>query len=255
KYILPADEEERARLGRQHALIVHLFGDQLLPEEVELKEGDKVLDSGCGPGWWVLALAEQAPKGVDIQGFDIEPRLLPSSHPQNTQFTVHSMLDLSPTWSSTFTVAHQRLTLAALDWPGWQTTLHNLLRVLKPGGVLVLVDQARASWHLPDTAPVTTSIPYTHRLEILSERLFVAKNLLINCGERLPFLVREAGFEDVVVERRRASFGEGDGEGWRENALGVARGLKGPVLKAGAGFGLIHTEADWDDLMAHVEEE
>jgi len=255
KYVLPADEEERNRLEKQHQLLKELWGGELLPPDVELEEGDKVLDSACGPGFWVLDLSTSAPKDVQIHGYDIEPRLLPAFHPQNTIFTVHSMLDHFASWTNKFAVAHQRLTLAALDWPGWQITLHNLFRVLKPGGALVIVDQARASWHLPDDAPVETSIPYTHRLEVVVERLFVARNLLINCGERLPWLIREAGFEDVEVERRTARFTPaGEGEGWRENALGVARGLKGPVLKAG-GFGLIHNETEWDDLVAHVEEE
>ncbi|EJU04795.1 S-adenosyl-L-methionine-dependent methyltransferase [Dacryopinax primogenitus] len=254
KYLLPADEEEHHRLGRQNDLLRALFDDELLPSDVHLREGDKVLDSGCGPGFWALDLAAAVPINVEIHGFDIEQRMLPSQHPANTIFTVHNMLDLSQSWSHTFAVAHQRLTLSALDWPGWQTTLRNLFRVLKPGGHLIIVDQARASWHLPDDAPVETNISYTHRLEVLVERLFVAKNLLINCGERLPFLIKEAGFEDVEVERRRARFGPEEGEGWRENALGVARGLKGPILKAG-GFGLMHSEQEWDNLMAHVDEE
>src|SRR5947207_5809883 len=66
----PMDAEnaaEMARLVRQARLISHLTG--LLPISLTPFQQGSVLDLGCGPGEWVLALADQY-RAIEFMGID-----------------------------------------------------------------------------------------------------------------------------------------------------------------------------------------
>src|SRR5947207_1417594 len=67
----PIDAEnaaEMARITRQARVFTSTNG--LLPADLHLKDGQRVLDIGCGPGEWVFSLAEMYP-GIEIVGIDI----------------------------------------------------------------------------------------------------------------------------------------------------------------------------------------
>lgn len=50
KYVLPSDQVEKDRLARQHEIIKTANGGKILLAPISLRPGDKVLDSGTGPG-------------------------------------------------------------------------------------------------------------------------------------------------------------------------------------------------------------
>ncbi|KAF9012745.1 hypothetical protein BDQ17DRAFT_1321692 [Cyathus striatus] len=133
-YALPADEEERLRLTNQHEFLKRTFGGRILLAPVTLKDSDDVLDACTGTGIWLLELAKGVPEGVQLEGFDIEPRLFPAeeSRPENVKFSVHSIFGV-----------HQRLLVMGLRREEWPLALKELHRVTKPGGWVELCEFAK----------------------------------------------------------------------------------------------------------------
>ncbi|KAJ1568618.1 hypothetical protein HK405_015921, partial [Cladochytrium tenue] len=64
-YFLPSDSGERKRLQMQHIVLRQVFGGLFhTPQRALLEDpsvGAKVLDVGCGPGFWTLEMATKFP--------------------------------------------------------------------------------------------------------------------------------------------------------------------------------------------------
>jgi trans-aconitate methyltransferase len=69
----PENVHEMNRLTNQARLMTETTG--LLPPQVSLMAGQTVLDIGCGPGEWVLAVAHQYPD-CQVIGLDISQRMI-----------------------------------------------------------------------------------------------------------------------------------------------------------------------------------
>lgn len=110
----------------------------------KLKEGIKVLDSGCGPGVWALEMAKEFPKssfhGVDMTAHEFTKEKLP-----NFEFTVGNLLEGLPFEDNTFDYVYQRLLFLGLNDEGWTKVISELLRVLKPGGYIELLEASNKS--------------------------------------------------------------------------------------------------------------
>src|SRR5579883_2109402 len=74
----PENVHEMNRLTNQARLMTETTG--LLPPQVSLMAGQTVLDIGCGPGEWVLAVAHQYPD-CQVIGLDISQRLRTGTAP------------------------------------------------------------------------------------------------------------------------------------------------------------------------------
>lgn len=134
-----------------------------------MHDGDVVLDVGCGLGYAAIQYATRFK--VDVHAVDYAENMITGAselfaqnHPE-LKGTVHfqhaSVLEL-PYADNTFdVVTSSRCLMALLDWELQQQALVEIHRVLKPGGVLVLMEgtfdglenlnQARAKF---DLAPI-----------------------------------------------------------------------------------------------------
>jgi ubiquinone/menaquinone biosynthesis C-methylase UbiE len=111
-----------------------------------IRDGDTVLDVGCGPG---VALRHYAShRKIAAHGIDYaenmlalaKQRLAETRPDLKIDFRQGSVLDL-PFPSTTFdVVTSHRCLMALLEWGPQQQALLEIYRVLKPGGILVLME-------------------------------------------------------------------------------------------------------------------
>lgn len=107
-------------------------------EELELKEGDVVLDAGCGDGFYLHLLSELGK--FKITGLDFDKKALESAKKnlkgvRNVNIMQGSVMEL-PFKANTFNKVV--LTEVAEHLPDDLKGLKEIYRVLKPGGILVL---------------------------------------------------------------------------------------------------------------------
>lgn len=108
----------------------------------------RVLDSGCGPGIVSAALARQVGQ---VEGVDLTPAMIALAEQRavaegltNVRFQVGDMSSL-PFENASFDGAVSRYTVHHLDDP--LTALSEMIRVTKPGGVVVALDAVPHSRH------------------------------------------------------------------------------------------------------------
>jgi ubiquinone/menaquinone biosynthesis C-methylase UbiE len=134
-----------------------------------MRDGDAVLDVGCGPG---VALREYASMrriracGIDYSENMVEAarRNLAETAPDlEVELQVASVTELPYREGEFDVVTSHRCLMALLDWGRQQDALHQIHRVLKPGGLLVMMEgtfegidrlnQYRLRFGLPEIDP------------------------------------------------------------------------------------------------------
>lgn len=133
---------EMARINRQARFTTTLT--DLLPAAIT--PAGRVLDIGCGPGEWVLSLAERFPT-LTITGIDISQMMttyalyLAQEHQlHNVSFQQGDVRTQLPFPDATFDLVHARFLTGALTPQSWPKLLAEVFRVLRPGGHFVDVE-------------------------------------------------------------------------------------------------------------------
>ncbi|KAK0222795.1 S-adenosyl-L-methionine-dependent methyltransferase [Armillaria nabsnona] len=247
-YVLPSDALEKQWLELQHALVKRALCDgKSILAPIVLKPGDRVLDSGTGSGAWVLSLAE-VPSSVSLTAIDIQSKIFPGSFPPNVDFLLHSVTDLPSQWTDTFSLVNQRFLFTALTGPQWEVALQELHRVIGPGGWVQLVEAKAISGHM---------VPFSMEISNLWSAFLAHKGLLIDIVNRLPDMLTQAGFVNVLSETRALSLGQWagqDGIDFRDDVTSVLSAIRGPLFEGGD-LGLVSSEQEYDDLIACVRKE
>ncbi|KAH8113562.1 S-adenosyl-L-methionine-dependent methyltransferase [Phellopilus nigrolimitatus] len=245
-YVLPSDEQEAARLKLQHDILKVAFEGRIILTPVNSQTGYFVLDSGVGPGAWLLDAASELSSSAILHGIDIDSRLFPRSHPSNASFSVNSIVSLPVHWSNKFDIVHQRLLVAALKRSEWRQALDQIYRVLCPGGWVQLGEVG--TWH---------GGPVTEKHARMLRALFESRELLLEVSTDIPDLLRAAKFVNVRVEKRTIPLGSWAGKygtDARDDFMGIFRGMKTPILNSG-GLGFVETEEAFDCLLDELEKE
>ncbi|KAI9322160.1 S-adenosyl-L-methionine-dependent methyltransferase [Dichotomocladium elegans] len=139
-YYLPRDEEEQDRLNSEHFAIKALFSSNILPSvEQHLPLNANILDIGCGSGSWVMEVAIDHPN-AHVTGIDMADMFPTTIRPENVTFQLCNILDGLPYPDNTFDFVHMRQLIVALRGTEWPMVLCEIYRVLKPGGLVQLVE-------------------------------------------------------------------------------------------------------------------
>lgn len=109
--------------------------------------GKKVLDIGCGNGYWSYQAAQYGAKSVD--GFDVQDKMVTLAKQVTSQFSmvniqVGDVMNM-PYDDETFDVAMSLYVTCNLDKERLSKHFKELHRVLKPGGKAVIVNLAEKS--------------------------------------------------------------------------------------------------------------
>ncbi|KAI8342622.1 S-adenosyl-L-methionine-dependent methyltransferase [Chlamydoabsidia padenii] len=139
-YILPCDEEEIDRLHLLHFMVrFAIQGNYLAPVTDILRKGAHVLDIGCGPGSWTMEIAGEYPKST-IVGVDMTSMFPQDIKPTNCQFYQCNVLQGLPFQEATFDYVFMRFMGQGIELEQWDVLLKDIIRVLKPGGWVELVE-------------------------------------------------------------------------------------------------------------------
>lgn len=126
-----------------------------LLEAAGVKIGDRVLDVGCGPGYFVRVLGLTVGPSGSATGLDAAPEMIEYArrksrrHP-NCRFEVGSA-DALPFPDASFDVVVSSLMMHHLPDELRPNAVYEMKRVLRPGGVVLLADftvPERGPWHL-----------------------------------------------------------------------------------------------------------
>ncbi|CAG8606382.1 3488_t:CDS:2 [Acaulospora colombiana] len=138
------NDEEIDRLQVQHHIFRTIWeGNFKAPVEKVLESDNaEVLDIGCGTGIWACDLISDFPR-CHITGIDSNPDLFPYQPPRNVKF--HCANDyiqaLSTFKDNSFDYLHMRFCWSHFTRDQWRNVvLSELMRVIKPGGWLEIVD-------------------------------------------------------------------------------------------------------------------
>jgi SAM-dependent methyltransferase len=138
---------EVARLFFGHPYMLEALGS-LLPSTIDLSKGkvQKVLDIGCGKGEWARRLAKAHPE-IHVIGIDTSLNLIQEAVRLAVAESLHSIsfyqfgtaqaLNFS---SESFDVVHVQSLASFISTARWSRILEEMIRLLKVGGWLNVVD-------------------------------------------------------------------------------------------------------------------
>jgi arsenite methyltransferase len=166
---------------------------QLVYDALDAQPGDRILDAGCGPGFYTRELLDKVGPNGSLVSIDQSAQMLAvarrrcEGHP-NVAFEKSDVTQL-PVESESFDRA---LSVQVLEYVhDLDAALAEMHRALRPGGRVVIwdVDWATVSWHSEDPARMARV------LAVWDEHLAHP-----SLPRVLPAGLRAAGFEDVRMD-------------------------------------------------------
>ncbi|MHB8868071.1 MAG: class I SAM-dependent methyltransferase [Thermoleophilia bacterium] len=160
--------------------------DSRIIDLAQVGPGDHVLDVGTGPGYLARAAAARVGAAGRAVGIDASPEMIARAREvarreaSPVEFTQAGAQRL-PFADGSFDAAVTRLVMHHLPGDLKERALAEIVRVLKPGGRLVIADLSSHSW-----------------VERLHNAIGRAHDRGGDVDNPLAELVREAGFEDVT---------------------------------------------------------
>ena len=137
---------EMIRLMIQDQLVTAGMGGPLA-EQLDPAALRHILDIGCGPGGWLLETAARYPY-MSLVGIDISWRMIEYATAQakaqnltdRVEFRVMDATKLLDFPDASFDLVNMRFGSSFLLAEMWPALLYELLRVVRPGGIVRLVD-------------------------------------------------------------------------------------------------------------------
>ena len=154
--------------------------------QADIQPGHRVLDLGCGTATLTILIKQVQPDS-EVVGVDADMKVLDMGRAKASKAGVDITLDHGlafqlPYPDQSFDRVLSSLVLHHLTTENKQRTAREILRVLRTGGELHVVDFGK-----PHTAWGRLVSPLIHRLEEAAD----------NVTGRLPEILREAGFDQV----------------------------------------------------------
>jgi SAM-dependent methyltransferase len=168
-----------------------------LVDQARLRAGQRILEIGCGTGNLTILVKTLYP-AVEVVGLDPDPKALARAQRKAERRGVSAQLDRAFSDALPYPDRSYDRVLSAfmfhhLNRDEKKQTLHEVRRVLKPGGSLDLLDFGGG---------------HEHSGGLVARLLHRTERVRDNSEDTILALVREAGFaEPAEVARRRTIFG------------------------------------------------
>lgn len=195
---------EVGRLHLQHQALTESIGS-LLPGLDSYLGFRRVLDIGCGPGSWALDVARAFPE-IEIVGID-SSRMVAYAQAQKwaeleeTQRVQFQAMDVTSPLSfpdESFDLVHGRHLSGVLKSGEWLHLLKEGFRVLRPGGVISLLEGDSWNMGAPDSCPAMARLSFLHCEALTrSGRSFCGGGFGIGVSPVLGVFLDEAGFKQI----------------------------------------------------------
>jgi len=168
---------------------------KMVIELANIKPGDKVLDVGCGSGNLTLTAKSYAGPSGKVYGIDASPEMIEVAKKKASRSGLNVIFDVDLIEKlafpdATFDVVISRLAIHHLPDDLKRTGFAEILRVLKPGGHLVIADF---------TPP--TNLVLNHIMSVL-----MGSHMMQTDVWSLPPMLTSAGFVDVTSGPTRSAF-------------------------------------------------
>lgn len=158
-----------------------------------LKEGDKVLDAGCGTGTLALMLKKQVGNNGFVAGIDMSSGMLEQAKIKSDKENLHidfrvASIEKIPFSDNFFNVVTSTWVIHQLSLSLKKKGFKEIFRVLRPGGCFLLVDLHRI------TNPLRAffNLPF----------YWWSEGYKIHVWGKLPDLLSETGFVEVKIINR-----------------------------------------------------
>jgi SAM-dependent methyltransferase len=197
-YLLAGKTSERERLQLQ-SRVWEPAAREFLEALPATTRRHSALDVGCGVMGWLRVQSAWVEPGGSVVGTDIDDKMLAAAaelvqaERLSAVTLVRDDLFESRLPARSFDLVHARFQIAPLGRAAEQVAAY--MRLVRPGGVLVLEDPDTASWRINPDAPAVEA------LIALIERGFRSAGGNFNSGRELPALMRQVGLEPQVTAR------------------------------------------------------
>ncbi|HET8845907.1 MAG TPA: methyltransferase domain-containing protein [Ktedonobacteraceae bacterium] len=225
-----------------------------LPEQVNPANFQKVLDIACGSGGWVIDAARAYPH-MSLVGIDINIHTIEFAREQSlkyhledrVEFHMMDALRVLEFPDDTFDLVNLRFAIGFLRTWDWPRLLHQVMRILKPQGILRLTDG--------DVIHQSNSPATTRFCEALQCALFRSGHLFAQENDGLTAhmapLLAQHGYEQVETKACPLKYRNGTppGESYKQITGGMMRALRPFLQKWGC------LNEDFDVMYQHIVEE
>lgn len=211
-YALEAENAaEMARLMVQDQVLTQAMGG-VFSEQTDLSGIHHVLDIGCGPGGWILNVAQQHPDiravGVDISHLMIEyaTSLAQTQGLTNAQFQVMDVTHPLAFPDNSFDLVNGRILVGFLTKPQWSALVQECARITRPGGILRLTE---AEWGFTNSPAFDTLSGFIGLAAYRAGHSFSPHGRTIGTANVLRLLLREAGYGDIQCKAHAVDYSTG----------------------------------------------
>ncbi len=214
-----ANKVERERVTLQDQMFTQMMGG-VLPEQPDPTLFSRVLDVGCGTGYWLIEAARTYPTMTTLVGIDISARMVEYARmfaqeqgvSDRVKFSVMDSLrplEFSP---GSFDLLNHRMGWGYLRTWDWPNLLQEYRRITRPGGTIRISETAAFG--------ETNSSAGTQLCTIGRDAFFNAGHLFANSADgltgKLPEILHQQGLQNV--QTRKVLMDQGTGSVMEESA-------------------------------------
>jgi SAM-dependent methyltransferase len=195
-YILATGGKDVKRLRLLHD--VYGPGTQALLQRVGLRDGQRVVEIGCGSGNIACWVAQQVAPSGSVMAIDISPEQIEEARQQAQRLNLRNIdFQVADAYSprlpeATFDIVYCRLVLMHLTRP--EAALRAMRSLVRPGGYIVCEEMDQACWMCDPPATAMT------RFIELSAALGERRGENFSLGASLHRLFRQVGFGHPEVD-------------------------------------------------------